>query len=335
MRRRGRSSDSGLPPPPPSQPGGQWSRRRSDSPHSGGTVPDSHRVPLPRAVSATLSWGPCRSPGRSVWLPVVVWAAVIFALSSIPSLGTGLGAVGLGAAEGRAHDRVRDPRGAARPRARARAAGARRGVAYAVTDEIHQTSSRAATGAARRRDRRVGVASGSSSAVSSRRRQHRTVRHGDGRSAKRRWRSTSTACSGTRGRCGGTGSRTPRGATGRSRRSTRRACRRIGPPPRSSTAGPKRGSATGARARALREDRAPVYLRPDAEVSARAAEPRRGRAPTRRLHRRAGRPRPRRLAQLGVERRIEALETGRTPWSVSGTVRAGSSRRAGTVGSRS
>jgi VanZ family protein len=25
------------------------------------------------------------------WLPVVVWAAVIFALSSIPSLGTGLG----------------------------------------------------------------------------------------------------------------------------------------------------------------------------------------------------------------------------------------------------
>ena len=28
----------------------------------------------------------------SAWLPVVVWAAVIFTLSSIPSLGTGLGA---------------------------------------------------------------------------------------------------------------------------------------------------------------------------------------------------------------------------------------------------
>ena len=31
------------------------------------------------------------SRALSVWLPVVVWAAVIFALSSIPSLSTGLG----------------------------------------------------------------------------------------------------------------------------------------------------------------------------------------------------------------------------------------------------
>src|SRR5204863_8931735 len=31
-------------------------RRRSSSPHSGGTVPDSHRVPLPRTVNSTLSW---------------------------------------------------------------------------------------------------------------------------------------------------------------------------------------------------------------------------------------------------------------------------------------
>ncbi len=32
-----------------------------------------------------------RSPLLTVWLPILVWAALIFALSSIPSLGTGLG----------------------------------------------------------------------------------------------------------------------------------------------------------------------------------------------------------------------------------------------------
>jgi VanZ family protein len=32
-----------------------------------------------------------RSRVVSLWLPVVLWAGVIFALSSIPSLGTGLG----------------------------------------------------------------------------------------------------------------------------------------------------------------------------------------------------------------------------------------------------
>ena len=56
------------------------------SSHSGGTVPDLHRVPSPFAridgeYSAML--------GR--WLAVVAWAAVIFALSSIPSLSTHLG----------------------------------------------------------------------------------------------------------------------------------------------------------------------------------------------------------------------------------------------------
>jgi len=56
------------------------------SSHSGGTVPDLHRVPSPLAridgeYSAVVS----------KWLPVVAWAAVIFALSSIPSLSTHLG----------------------------------------------------------------------------------------------------------------------------------------------------------------------------------------------------------------------------------------------------
>src|SRR4051794_25430069 len=32
-----------------------------------------------------------RSAALTVWLPIVAWAALIFALSSIPSLGTGLG----------------------------------------------------------------------------------------------------------------------------------------------------------------------------------------------------------------------------------------------------
>ena len=32
-----------------------------------------------------------RSPLLTVWLPILVWAALIFALSAIPSLGTGLG----------------------------------------------------------------------------------------------------------------------------------------------------------------------------------------------------------------------------------------------------
>jgi VanZ family protein len=58
------------------------------SPHSGGTVPDLHRVPSPFVL-----WANESSMGAmaSRWLPVVVWAGVIFALSSIPSLNSGLG----------------------------------------------------------------------------------------------------------------------------------------------------------------------------------------------------------------------------------------------------
>ena len=68
-------------------------RRGSVSPHSGGTVPDSHRVPLPLAYRARAYHGPAMALPRrfSVWAPVVLWAAVIFALSSIPSLNSGLG----------------------------------------------------------------------------------------------------------------------------------------------------------------------------------------------------------------------------------------------------
>jgi VanZ family protein len=64
----------------------------SFSPHSGGTAPDSHRIPSPLAVSRA-PYHPKVPASRvlSTWLPVVLWAGVIFALSSIPSLGTGLG----------------------------------------------------------------------------------------------------------------------------------------------------------------------------------------------------------------------------------------------------
>src|SRR5687767_882944 len=92
MEERDRSSDSGLPPSPPSRLAPVASWRGSNSPHSGGTVPDSHRVPSP------CSFAGARAYHRTVpasflrlWLPVVVWAGVIFAFSSVPDLGTGLG----------------------------------------------------------------------------------------------------------------------------------------------------------------------------------------------------------------------------------------------------
>jgi VanZ family protein len=64
--------------------------REGISSHSGGTVPDSHRVPSPLARIE----GEYTAVGNAVvlrWLAVVAWAAVIFALSSIPSLSTHLG----------------------------------------------------------------------------------------------------------------------------------------------------------------------------------------------------------------------------------------------------
>jgi VanZ family protein len=70
----------------------------SVSPHSGGTVPDLHRIPSPLAVSRPPYHRnvAARPPGGvaariSAWLPVVAWAAIIFAFSSIPSLESGLG----------------------------------------------------------------------------------------------------------------------------------------------------------------------------------------------------------------------------------------------------
>ena len=82
--------------------------------------------------------GARRSP-LSAWLPVVVWAAVIFAFSSVPSLGTDLGTWDL-VLRKCAHLTEYAILGALLARA-TRSPGLAVLLAglYAVTDELHQT----------------------------------------------------------------------------------------------------------------------------------------------------------------------------------------------------
>jgi hypothetical protein len=111
------------------------------SPHSGGTVPDSHRVPHPLAGlpgETTIRSLVAASRVLSAWLPVVAWAGLIFTLSSIPDLGTGLGGWDL-VLRKVAHAGEYAVLGLLLLRALARPwAAFLLGVAYAVTDEIHQ-----------------------------------------------------------------------------------------------------------------------------------------------------------------------------------------------------
>ncbi len=75
----------------------------------------------------------------SLWLPVVAWAALIFVLSSIPDLGTGLGGWDV-VLRKIAHAGEYAILGALLLRAlRMRRLSFLLGVAYAVSDEIHQT----------------------------------------------------------------------------------------------------------------------------------------------------------------------------------------------------
>ena len=77
-------------------------------------------------------------PVLSAWLPVLAWAAVIFAMSSIPDLGTGLGGWDL-ALRKLAHAAEYAVLGALLLRAIGREVPAvALGIAYALTDEIHQ-----------------------------------------------------------------------------------------------------------------------------------------------------------------------------------------------------
>jgi VanZ family protein len=74
----------------------------------------------------------------SAWLPVAAWAAVIFALSSVPDLGTGLGGWDL-LLRKLAHAAEFAILGALLLRALGRPLAAFvLGTAYAVSDEIHQ-----------------------------------------------------------------------------------------------------------------------------------------------------------------------------------------------------
>jgi VanZ family protein len=79
-----------------------------------------------------------RSRLLTVWLPVVAWAAVIFALSSIPSLSTGLGTWDTILRKG-AHLTEYAILGGLLYRALGREPLALAvGIAYAATDELHQ-----------------------------------------------------------------------------------------------------------------------------------------------------------------------------------------------------
>jgi VanZ family protein len=74
----------------------------------------------------------------SAWLPVVAWAALIFTLSSVPDLGTGLGGWDL-AVRKIAHAAEYAVLGALLLRAIGRELPAAAiSIAYAVTDEVHQ-----------------------------------------------------------------------------------------------------------------------------------------------------------------------------------------------------
>ncbi len=74
----------------------------------------------------------------SLWLPVVAWAGLIFALSSIPDLGTGLGTWDLVLRKG-AHAAEFAVLGLLLVRALGREAAALAvGIAYAASDELHQ-----------------------------------------------------------------------------------------------------------------------------------------------------------------------------------------------------
>ena len=78
------------------------------------------------------------SRGLTHWLPVLLWAGVIFALSSIPSLGTGLGTWDVILRKG-AHMTEYAVLALLLVRALGREAPALAfGVLYAASDELHQ-----------------------------------------------------------------------------------------------------------------------------------------------------------------------------------------------------
>jgi VanZ like family len=140
MWERGRSSDSGLPLPPPSRlaasgvvAGERLPLQRRDRP---GLAPGSLTVLLcrGRAYHRTVSGSTAR-----LWAPVLAWAALIFAASSVPDLGTGLGGWDV-LLRKIAHGAEFAVLGALLARATGRGGVAfLLGALYAVSDELHQT----------------------------------------------------------------------------------------------------------------------------------------------------------------------------------------------------
>ena len=139
MWERGRSSDSGLPLPPPSRlvasgvvAGERLPLQRRDRP---GLAPGSLTVLLIRGEPIIE-----RVPRSArLWLPVIGWAALIFALSSIPDLGTGTGDWDL-VLRKIAHAAEFAVLGALLARAlRTAWPAVALGVLYAISDEVHQT----------------------------------------------------------------------------------------------------------------------------------------------------------------------------------------------------
>src|SRR5262249_14578235 len=135
----GGSSDSERPPVPPSRPVGQWrparkllSSQRRDRP---GIAP---AFPIRSPFAGIYHRGVTASRTLTSWLPVLLWAALIFALSSIPSLGTGLGGWDL-VFRKCAHVTEYAILGLLLARALGREAPALLlGVVYAASDELHQ-----------------------------------------------------------------------------------------------------------------------------------------------------------------------------------------------------
>ena len=112
--------------------GEQLPSQRRDRP---GLAPGSLTALLgcTRAYHRTVSGSPAR-----LWLPVVAWAALIFAFSSVPDLGTGLGGWDL-VLRKIAHAAEYAVLGALLVRASGRAGVAfALGALYAVSDELHQ-----------------------------------------------------------------------------------------------------------------------------------------------------------------------------------------------------
>jgi VanZ family protein len=97
-----------------------------------------HRVPFPLADFRAEPIIPTVDRFQTAWLPVIACATLIFALSGIPSLSTGLGTWDL-VLRKVAHVSIYALLGALLLRALKRElASVAAGIAYAVSDEFHQ-----------------------------------------------------------------------------------------------------------------------------------------------------------------------------------------------------